>query len=494
MRKSFLIPCLIIFCLSGCATTKDPGKTYKDPEMGLWNYYKQYVKEGNYTNVNLEYVARNGNRKGGFFATTGFYQGMAIVATCSTISNDGIKCIGQVNYYIINSNAEVIADLSEYELPYLKICDKNKSGPATIYVSKGYEQEFPIGQAEYFKSKCEKSYTKGEYEFAGNRILAYHKASDRFGFLDLKGNVVIPFKYKAARNYYYEGETAAVVDENNTYGIIDINGNFTPSQFACITKLTDKLLKFSYLGNISNFEQDARWNSMFFTSNELKSKTDGNCMDSKVGIVDEHENIIVPADYNNLFVSADTDYIVAQNGKNRDFFKKNGEAVFEDQYQSVIPGKYNFAIQNLGEEWAIGNTKGEFLTEFEYDRLEYLYTDTDIGKYIDSKYIAGLKDGKFTIIDQNGKQQIPPKFDAVSFNKYMKGLIITQLNQKFGVFYDGFELYEPIFDSIGEFKDKRAQANLNGNDYYIFLDKNEEIKYYEAEQKTPPPHTLNNAH
>ena len=74
----------------------------------------------------------------------------------------------------------------------------------------------------------------------------------------------------------------------------------------------------------------------------------------------------------------------------------------------------------------------------------------------------------------------------VAFDNSINGLVITQLNQKYGVFYEGIELYEPMFDSIGEFKDKRATAKMNGHDYYIFLDKEDELRYYESLHQAPP--------
>jgi len=63
------------------------------------------------------------------------------------------------------------------------------------------------------------------YEFPCGLCLA--KSNDKYGFIDNKGKVVIPFQYNDASNFTQEGY--ALVEKNEKIGLIDVGGNFKVS-------------------------------------------------------------------------------------------------------------------------------------------------------------------------------------------------------------------------------------------------------------------------
>ena len=485
MRNKFPVLFCAAVMIAGCATVK-PNKTFTDPEFGEWNFYEQNV-DGNYSEQNLEYVARNGNKLSNLYATSGFFHGVAFVATCSLIKND--RSCSEWNYYMINPNGEVIADFSNYKLSNLGLCTKGH--PSSIYLTdltreKGELFDFPLWNTK--ANGCGKYLLKDEPAFYSDRILVIDKNANRFGYFDFNGKLVIPATYKMATPFYSNGY-AYVVNDDNVAGVITADGTFTPYTYACKTKLANNLFLVSKTGKIVNYKIDTRLNiGTYYGINELNNKSGWNCVGSKVGVVDNNENVIIPVDYDSITLSSDVPYIVATLDGTNYLYTKSGKGLYLDVVNAdEMPGAYFFVMKDKNNKWAVGNTEGEYFTSYMYDDVRYSYKTTDLGKYVTSKYI-GLKLGaKFGIFGPNGQMVLEPKFDEVMPDNNLSDLIITQRNQRYGVFYNGAEIYEPMFDSIAEFSDGKALAKMNGRDFFLFLDKEEEVKYYDSLRQTPPP-------
>ena len=484
MKTNVSVLLLAAAMLAGCATVK-PDKTFNDPEFGVWNFYEQEV-DGTYTDQNLEYVARNGTKLSKLYATTGFYKGVAIVATCSLIKND--RSCSEWHYFMINPNGEVIADFSNYTLSTLGLCWSGY--PSTIYLTdrsreNGEMYDFPLWRTK--GNGCGKYVLKNP-AFYSERILVYDKTADRFGFFDFNGNLVIPATYKMATSFYSNGY-AYVVNNDNIAGQIDANGTFYPYDYACKTKLADGLYQVSKEGKIYNYSIDTRLNDgSYYYISDVNYTSRENCSGSKVGVIDKDGNVIIPVEYERVSVSDESPYIIAIKDGLNSRYTKSGKALFADYINAEeLPGTYFFLMQDKNNKWAVGNPEGEFYTSFIYTDVRYDYVTKDIGKYVVSRYI-GLKDGKkFGIFGPNGQMVIEPKYDDLTQDKTHSDLFITHLNKKYGVFYNGTEIYEPMFDSIGEFSGGKALAKLDGRDFYVFLDKAEEAKYYEAMRQNMPP-------
>ena len=312
MRNKFPVLFCAAVMLAGCATVK-PNKTFTDPEFGEWNFYEQNV-DGNYSEQNLEYVARNGNKLSNLYATSGFFHGVAFVATCSLIKND--RSCSEWNYYMINPNGEVIADFSNYKLSNLGLCTKGH--PSSIYLTdltreKGELFDFPLWNTK--ANGCGKYLLKDEPAFYSDRILVIDKNANRFGYFDFNGKLVIPATYKMATPFYSNGY-AYVVNDDNVAGVITADGTFTPYTYACKTKLANNLFLVSKTGKIVNYKIDTRLNiGTYYGINELNNKSGWNCVGSKVGVVDNNETVIIPVDYDSITLSSDVPYIVARGRK-----------------------------------------------------------------------------------------------------------------------------------------------------------------------------------
>ena len=423
MRTNISVLFLAAAMLAGCATVQ-PNKTFTDPEFGEWNFYEQSV-DSNYSDQNLEYVARNGNKLSQLYATTGFYKGIALVATCSLIKND--RSCSEWNYYMINPHGEVIADFSNYTLPTVGLCWNGY--PSTIYLTdlsrdNGEKYDFPLWKTK--GNGCAKYVLKDKPAFYSERILVYDKNANRYGFFDFNGNLVIPAIYKMATSFYSDGY-AYVVNNDNVPGKLTADGSFIPYTYVCKTKIADGLYKVSKEGKIFNYTIDPRLNGgAYYYTGDVNYTSSENCVGSKVGVIDSDGNIIVPVKYDSVYVSDDTRYIQASKDGVTWLYTKSGYAMFDGVVNAdEMPGSHYFLMKNSSGKWAVGNTNGEYFTEYIYDDVRYTYVTKDIGKYVTSKYI-GLKVGnKFGIFGPSGQMVVEPKYDEVTANNNYPDLLIT---------------------------------------------------------------------
>ena len=482
MRMRFSVVALAAALISGCATS--PDRTFRDPEYGVWNFYETVVDNA-HTDQNLEYVARNGNTINKLYATTGFYNGVAIVAYCHLIKND--RTCAEWDYYQINPNGEIVADFSNYVLPTLTLCSRGY--PSTIYLSdrsfaNGEKYDFPLWKTK--GNGCAEKVLSSSPAFYQDRILVFDKTAQRFGFFDLQGNLVIPPTLKMATSFYKNGY-AYVVNEDNIAGTITTDGTFTPFNPACKTKVADGMYQVSRTGAIYNYSIDSNLNDgTYYFISEVDQKNMSNCPNSKVGIVDKDNNVIVPIQYDSVLWSADTPYILVTEGTVQIRYTKYGKGLFLDRMnKQEIPGRHFFLMQDDKNKWAIGSPDGEYYASYIYDDVRYSTISTDIGTYAISKYI-GVRDGYyFGIMGPNGQVLIAPKYEDLT--PAGNDLFITKVKNKYGVFYNGLELYEPVFDSIDQFRDGKALARMDGREYQLFLDREEERQYYEKIRQERPP-------
>ena len=481
MKKNLFLALMSgLLFLSGCAQTF----TLVDPESGSWNYQKK--SHGDFVDVDLKYVARNGASVDGFYATTGFVDGMAIVAKCTFMKNkDGC---GEWDYYMINPNAEVIADFSAYTLPTLVLCQGEH---ASVFLrDKRRDNSVDFRMWDMKSDTCAEKYTS-KNPFNGNLILVYDVNADRYGFFNFKGKMVIPAVYKAATSFYDNG-FAYVVNDDNVYGTLDYSGNFVPQTYACKDKpLSNGLVYVNTTGKIYDYNADSRvGDGTFYISNDLErsSKTDlENCMsDAKSWkILDKDNNLIVPAGFSGTKISTDTNLIRTRMDDLYGYYDSTGALLYDAKYKNIIPGSKIFALQNTNNKWAIGTNYGSIKTDFKYDDVNYFYKSTDLGNYITTRYVIVTIGKKKGLVNDDGVMIVPVEYSR--FVYVNPDLIISQgKDEKYGVIYNGIEVYKPIYDAIGEFVDGKALARFDGREVYLFLTKEDEIKFMQSMPHRPP--------
>ena len=488
---------LMASLFTGCATKANV--TMLDPEYGKWDFYESEV-DGTYSTQNLEYVARNGKRISNLYATSGFYEGIAFVATCDLIKND--RTCAQWHYYMIDPNGETIADFSNYILPQLGLC--TGGSPSSIFITAdsqadGKSVDFPMFKSA--QNSCTKQYLTTP-AFNAKRILVYDKTLDRFGYMDFSGNMAIPATLKLAQPFQSNG-MARVLTGDNIPGYIDQNGNFTPDKYMCVKELENsikpphELFQVSSLGKIYNYVSEKTLNiKPMFATEEMRNTairdnaTYENCAGDKVGIIDQDLNEIIPPIYDEIIPSGIyavtkvryfkaikdgfTDYYRYRYGDKQVVKMADSNLVSKVIYgphcalmQSATSGLWN-AYSSL--------SKTESQTGFIYDDVKYQPYLSEEG--IASQIMAMRRNSKYAIVNCAIGEVIEPKYDDVRFRSvFDTDLLVTVRKKKLGLVVNTSEFFKPVFDWIDEFDEEKALAKIGQKKYYIFYDNEKEKRY-----------------
>lgn len=192
-------------------------------------------------------------------------------------------------------------------------------------------------------------------------MLAYKGNGEKYGYLDKKGNAVIPYRFKKAYNFIPELNRAIVMNQNGLFGVIDTKGNFilqpkyqslmSPSENLwpyqennlwgflddkgdiVISAQYDKVLGFSlglapfskgkkygYIDHCNNVVIPATYDnvSRFFTKMQVAFVR----LKRKLGAIDKNGKVVVPIEYDEIEIKEDDNYfIVKKKGMEREIIK-----------------------------------------------------------------------------------------------------------------------------------------------------------------------------
>ncbi|UCS92171.1 WG repeat-containing protein [Echinicola marina] len=379
----------------------------------------------------------------------------------------------------------------------------------------------------------------GEYDFIGNfskeglaRVLitAYDNQTNmnfsKFGFVDKTGKEIIPLKYDGAEDFS-EGLALVYIGyglDNIKIGFIDKSGKeVIPLQYNWAYSFSEGLAPVK-LNRKWGFIDKTRKEVIPFKYDDAYPFSEGLAYvgndEGNYGFIDKTGKVVIPFKYSyikdNSFsegmavvrlysYSVRTDKHTEKYG----FVDKTG--------QEVVPLEYDFAEPFKGGKAKVKLDGKEFYIdkkEIEEKQQEKIRSQIaqgiapdqydEMGKFSKEGLAYVSVSGKFGFIDKNGKEIIPPKYDAVSpFSEYLDGLSVVMLNEKIGSIdptgkeviplkYESFhssnglaimkfnnkmgiidktgkEITPFKYEGIGEFSDGLAPVVLNGK--YGFIDK-----------------------
>lgn len=149
--------------------------------------------------------------------------------------------------------------------------------------------------------------------------------------------------------------------------------------------------------------------------------------DGKWGVMDSKADIIIPADY--------TEMIVIPDNKT-------------DIFLCIYDVDYNNNVYKT----KVLNSKGEAIFT-EYELVESLYNyDINHNLYYEENILKVRKDGKYGLIDFNGKVLIDCQYEQIDTLKGVKNSILITKEQKLGLTdNEGNIIIEPIYKEIKSF-------------------------------------------
>lgn len=304
--------------------------------------------------------------------------------------------------------------------------------------------------------------------------LAHVTRSRKSGFINPKGDVVIPFKYDSAR-YFSSG--LAPVSKHGKYGYIDTTGNVViPFQYDYADAFQDGIanvkingkrgmintkgevivpIEHSWVGYslITNFSQGVskvqKKGLSALVDNTGKLLTDYRYYeiepfhngiarvitpDRKYGFITREGKALTDAFFDKAERFVDGKALVRRNGKSG-VINTNGDWVIEPEYD--VMGNFSDGLYYAEKEGEAGflNAEGDIAIPFDYDVINPTYTSY----YKRNNAFTTFKNNRFTlaknkkagVINQDGDTIIPFVYNALGVSK--NGLFLALKHKKYGV-------------------------------------------------------------
>lgn len=253
----------------------------------------------------------------------------------------------------------------------------------------------------------------------------------KFGFLDLKGNLVIPQNYTNTSSFSEDFAAVSILDEsyNIKAGFIDKDGNIVID------------LKFDGVGDFINGYAP------------IAKIVEKNFLNMNEGLIKPSRHITFSDNFpyptiNNLRSGFNLDKLSLQSYVSSvlyGFIDKSGNYIIEPQYDQIQSFREGFAAVSINNKWGYIDPKNNKLTDFIY---------ADARKFKEGSAAVLVTDNfgvnKWGFINKLGKISILPKFDEVG--DFNNGLAAVKVEGKWGfVNSKGAYVVKPTYTDVSDF-------------------------------------------
>lgn len=295
------------------------------------------------------------------------------------------------NYYVyLDEKQGVVNKLGEIIAPCiydkLNISESDNGGLDWICLEKD-------GVTTWLDSNNEpiEHFMPGENLYCGKKWLYRIDKGDKYGYVDDKGNIIIPAEFEEIDMY---GDDRIMVCKNSKWGLYDLEGTviFPPEANEPVEYYEDWLtakIGDNYLARYKN-EEDilftdyadffCNFNGYFVFAKDHGEQADENER-SGYGCVDKDNNVIIPFKYSFITGFYSGVFEVTMDDK---YFSLdvNGNELFSERYEfkTEYTGEYaqvfvgnNYSAGYLKQDgkWGVINSKGEVVIPIIYDSLYY---------------------------------------------------------------------------------------------------------------------------
>lgn len=283
------------------------------------------------------------------------------------------------------------------------------------------------GQSEqlYILNEAGKPITNETFNYVGefsDNVFEVQKEG-KYGFIDIKGNVVVPFLF----NWVSEMKNGtAIVELDEKYGLIDKKGKYL------ITPKYEYLKFESFNDGLAIFKQ-----------NGLE------------GAINKSGKIIIPNEYDYIGEFYNGYAVAKKNGKVGIIDKKGNTIVpFKYYYLGNVINRFSISFQE-DEKTKMGlmDLKEKVLIKPEYD---FVYPEKD-----GLVYLNAIKIDKKGLADKNGNILLPVDYQDV--RRLSDGMILLEKDKKYGFANNKGEIIIPlVYDEAENFSEGLAPVLKDG--------------------------------
>ena len=295
--------------------------------------------------------------------------------------------------------------------------------------------------------------------------LIWVRAGGKYGFLNSKGENIIPFNYDFATNFF---EGMAKVKQNNLYGCLNKEGKIViPIEYSEISPLTNgfytaiKSGKYALLDAKGTIVLPAEYDKLSFVKNEvIRAQKAG-----KWGLISTKNVVIAPFDNEEI----------GEILEGLCFFKKGGKwGIMNDKGKIILQPL--LAAQAVGEfrdglAWFGSNKfsdKNDALKRDFYTKNGYISADGKVIVKADYDFIGDFpkiyarkkgaakvsKGNKYGFINEKGEEIIACQYDYIdnkfdSIYTHQNGAVQVRMGAKWGLInHEGKEILAPQFEEL----------------------------------------------
>lgn len=369
--------------------------------------------------VNIEYDQISVD---GYYTEENQYKYAGYIVSNKT--NEGYR------YGYIDYNGEILEEIQYNELSRVTDVEDNEN----VYILCAKNGQYGI-------TKNGKQLIQNEYQsinFSKINNLFLIEKNKKYGITDLNGKIIVPVEYKQIDTlgiYLYANNEQGTTVYNSEGNEVNIDANIgildTANDKYRIRINTEENAKYGVIGKDGKQIIEEKYNyieylydNYFIVSNE----------NSKLGIVDDKDNIKVEIINDSVQKIKDTNIIQTTIGQTTQLFSKEMKKVCEMENAIIEENEDYIKIYN-SEQTKYFNQDGKELKNTEVYKNNTLYAEEN--------------NGKWGFSDINGNMKIGYRYEKVTeFNEY--GFAAVKLNGKWGAID---EQGKEVSNLVYEFKD-----------------------------------------
>ena len=289
--------------------------------------------------------------------------------------------------------------------------------------------------------------------------LAAVKKNDKWGYINTKGDLVIPCEYDGYPREFSEG--LAPVDKNGKWGFINTKGEIViPFEYDSADSFSEGLaaVKKNDKWGFINTKGDLVTPCEYDYTGKFSEGLAGVVKNYKYGFINTKGDLVIPCEYDGYPLEFSEGLAPAgKNGKDG-FINTNGEIVIPFEYDLALGFSDGLAPVEKNDKWGFINTKGDLVIPCEYDgagsfseelasvfkdgKWRIINTNGEVEGTIDGDYefvydfsegmacVSPSKHGKWGFINTKGELVIPCEYESWSY--FSNGVALVELNNKYG--------------------------------------------------------------
>ena len=169
----------------------------------------------------------------------------------------------------------------------------------------------------------------------------------------------------------------------------------------------------------------------------------------------------------------DYKYFILKSDNKMGIINVNGEIVIEPKFDSIIipnPTKDVFICKNANEDNTVILNKESKVILDKYENVEYIYTEGTVSSIpYEKKLLKYKKDGKYGLINYEGKKITNAIYDELKSVKYKEGEILAKKDGKYGVINGkGKVIIKFEYDQIEGDKFSQEKFNYKSSGYIAY--------------------------